>query len=155
MSGVHPHREEQRQRLRALQAMQIKPFLLTAEEYIDHILWEDRMEDLKRELNLVDLLTHPKWPVRLGAMVAMEALIESDPALSRTIVPLLMKRFDAFDEQTKGDALYILGEAGDQETLALLRRMPLDGAGAELHQAAREAAESITARIGNAARRPT
>lgn len=95
----------------------------------------------------VDLLTHPKWPIRLGAMVAMEALIESDPELSKTIVAKVMDRFDDLDEPTKGDALYILGEAGDHETLTLLRAMPLDGAGTELHQAAREAAESITARL--------
>ncbi|MDJ0803028.1 MAG: thioredoxin family protein [Desulfobacterales bacterium] len=103
----------------------------------------------------VDLLTHAKWPVRLGAMVAMEALIESDPELARTAVPLVMARFDALDDQAKGDALYILGEAGDHETLAQLRTLTLDGAGAELHQAAREAAESITARLGAAERRPT
>ena len=98
----------------------------------------------------VDLLLHPKWPIRLGAMVAMEALIESDRALSRTVVPLVMNRFNDLDEQAKGDALYILGEAGDHETLALLQAMRLDGAGAELHQAAREAAESIAARLGAA-----
>jgi hypothetical protein len=98
----------------------------------------------------VDLLTHPKWPIRLGAMVAMEALIESDQALSKTVVPLVVDRFIRLDEQAKGDALYILGEAGDHETLALLRALPLDGAGAELHQAAREAAETIAARIAAA-----
>jgi hypothetical protein len=105
--------------------------------------------------NFVDLLIHPKWPIRLGAMVAMEALIEADQALSKTVIPLVMNRFDALDEQAKGDALYILGEAGDHETLAFLQAMPLDGAGAELHQAAREAAASIVARIGAAERRPS
>jgi hypothetical protein len=100
----------------------------------------------------VDLLTHPKWPIRLGAMVAMEALIESDQALSKTVVPLVFNRFNDLDEQTKGDALYILGEVGDQETLALLEALPLEGAGVELHQAAREAAESIAARLRAAER---
>ncbi len=95
----------------------------------------------------VDLLTHAKWPVRLGAMVAMEALIEADPELSRSIVPSLMDRFDALDEQAKGDALYILGEAGDHETLARLRTIPLKGMGEEVQQAAEEAAASITARL--------
>ena len=103
----------------------------------------------------IDLLTHAKWPVRLGAMVAMEALIESDPDLARTAVPLVMSRFDGLDEQAKGDALYILGEAGDHQTLALLQTLTLDGAGDELHRAAREAAESITARLGAVERRPT
>jgi hypothetical protein len=100
--------------------------------------------------SFVELLTHPKWPIRLGAMVAMEALIESDPELAKTIVPPVMQRFPALDEATRGDALYILGEAGDQETLPLLQALSLEGAGEELRQAAREAAESIAARTGAA-----
>ncbi len=103
----------------------------------------------------IELLTHAKWPVRLGAMVAMEALIASDPDLARTAVPLIMSRFDGLDEQAKGDALYILGEAGDHQTLAQIQTLTLDGAGDELHRAAREAAESITARLEAAERRPT
>ena len=103
----------------------------------------------------IDLLTHAKWPIRLGAMVAMEALIASDPELARTAVPQVMDRFDGLDEQAKGDALYILGEAGDHQTLALLQTLALEGAGDELQRAAREAAESITARLGAAERRPT
>jgi hypothetical protein len=96
----------------------------------------------------VELLTHPQWPLRLGAMVAMEALVESDPTLAGTVVPLLMERFSALDEAAQGDALYVLGEAGDRETLALIQALPLDGAGDELRQAAREAAASIAARVG-------
>lgn len=102
----------------------------------------------------VDLLTHPKWPIRLGAMVAMEALIESDPELSKTIVPLVMQRFPALDEGARGDALYVLGEAGDHETLTLLQALSLQGAGEELKQAAHEAADSIATRIGAAERGP-
>ncbi len=102
----------------------------------------------------IDLLTHAKWPVRLGAMVAMEALIEADPELSRTIVPLLMDRFDDLDEQAKGDMLYILGEAGDHETLARLRTIRLEGMGEEVQQAVKEAATSITTRIDAKEGRP-
>ena len=94
----------------------------------------------------VDLVTHPKWPIRLGAMVAMEGLIETAPAVAATIVPMLMQRFADLDEQTKGDALYLMGETGDLTTLALVQALPLNGAGDELRQAAREAAASIKAR---------
>ncbi len=100
--------------------------------------------------NFVDLLIHPKWPVRLGAMVAMEALIETDQALSKTVVPLVMDRFDDLDEPVKGDALYIVGEAGEHEALGRLQAMPLDGIGAELRQAVREAVQRIEARLGAA-----
>ena len=51
-------KEEQNQRLGELHAMQIKPFLLTAEEHIDHISWADCTEDLKNELTLVNFLIH-------------------------------------------------------------------------------------------------
>ncbi len=94
----------------------------------------------------VDLLTHPKWPIRLGAMVTMEALIEADPGLSETIVPMLMRRFAHLDEQAQGDALYVLGQTGNRQTLAQIQALPLDGAGDELRQAVREAVESIAAR---------
>ena len=94
----------------------------------------------------VDLVTHPKWPIRLGAMVAMEELIETAPAVAATIVPMLMQRFANLDEQTKGDALYLMGETGDRATLALVEALPLNDAGDELRQAAREAAASIMAR---------
>lgn len=51
-------KDVQRKRLVEFNAMQIKPFLLTAEEHIDHIPWADCIEDLKNELTLVDFLTH-------------------------------------------------------------------------------------------------
>ncbi len=59
---------------------------------------------------LVALLVHPKWPVRLGAMVAMENVAAEKPALAQTIVSPLWDRFDAADEKVKGDILYLIGE---------------------------------------------
>ena len=59
---------------------------------------------------LVELLVHPKWPVRLGAMVAMETVAAEKPALARTILDPLWDRFDAADEKVKGDILYLIGE---------------------------------------------
>jgi len=50
--------EEQKKRLDDIRAMDIKPFLITVEEYIDHIPWEDCLEDLNNEVKLVELLTH-------------------------------------------------------------------------------------------------
>lgn len=53
-----PRKDEQSKKLSDLQAMQIKPFLLTAEEHIDHIPWETCIDNLKNERTLVDFLTH-------------------------------------------------------------------------------------------------
>lgn len=54
--GFDTRQEEQKHKLDEIHEMQIKPFLLTVEEQIDHILWEDCIEDLKKEINLVNFL---------------------------------------------------------------------------------------------------
>ncbi len=59
---------------------------------------------------LLDLLVHPKWPVRLGAMVALETIAAEKPALAQKMVAPLWARFDAADEKVKGDILYLVGE---------------------------------------------
>jgi len=53
-----PREEEQRERIGELKAMRIKPFLLTAEEYIEHVTWEDHFEDLRNERTLLNFLIH-------------------------------------------------------------------------------------------------
>jgi serine/threonine-protein kinase len=84
--------EEVRQRLGALQAMQIKPFLLTAEEYIDHIPWENCIEDLKKELTLVDFLGHLFQGLSLlwGAQVAHRDLKPDNILLRADLKPVIV-----------------------------------------------------------------
>ena len=66
---------------------------------------------------LVELLVHPKWPVRLGAMVAMETIAAEKPALAQKMVAPLWDRFDAADEKVKGDILYLVGEVDTGDSL--------------------------------------
>ena len=47
-----------RQRVEELRSMRLKAFLLTVEEYIEHISWDDCIDELKKEQNLVDFLIH-------------------------------------------------------------------------------------------------
>ena len=84
--------EEQKQRLGALQAMRIKPFLFTAEAYIDHILWEDCIEDLKRELTLVDFLIHLFQALSLlwGAQIAHRDLKPDNILLRTDLQPVII-----------------------------------------------------------------
>ncbi len=70
-----------------------------------------------------DLLTDPKWSVRLGAMVAFEYLAERDPGLSRKILETLWERFDAFDDPVKGDILHLFGVLDDPELTGRLQRV--------------------------------
>ena len=58
----------------------------------------------------IDLLTHPTWSTRLGAMVVMETLIESTPDLAASIQHLIWERFEKAPDSVKGDLLYIIGE---------------------------------------------
>ena len=59
---------------------------------------------------LLDLLIHPKWPVRLGAMVAMETIAAENPTLAQKMAAPLWDRFDMVEEKVKGDILYLVGE---------------------------------------------
>lgn len=97
---------------------------------------------------MVDLLVHPKWPVRLGAMVAMETVAAEKPALAQQMVSPLWDRFDAVDDKVKGDILYLVGEIDTGSSLAriqgILGRPDYD---AEIIEAAEEALEKQKAYI--------
>jgi hypothetical protein len=95
---------------------------------------------------LIDLLTHEKWPRRLGAMVAMENLAEEDPSLAARAAPSLMDRLDHLTEDVKGDVVYILGEIGGPDLLPALRKIAAAAGkdSPELAEIAAEAIERIT-----------
>ncbi|MFO7600568.1 MAG: thioredoxin family protein [Candidatus Desulfacyla sp.] len=93
-----------------------------------------------------DLITHEKWSVRLGAMVAMEEIIEQDRPLAAQCVGPLWERFPALDQQAQGDVVYILGEAGDRNIIRDLETVLSGPYNAETREAAREALESIAQR---------
>jgi HEAT repeat protein len=97
---------------------------------------------------LFELLTHPKWPVRLGAMVVMETLAETDPALASGAVAPLLGAFEGLDTQAKGDVLYVLGETGDADVLPFIEKTAEDAAG-ELKSAAEDAIDRIRRRTAN------
>ncbi len=64
----------------------------------------------------IKLLLHETWSVRLGAMVIVEELVETDPELAAKLCPRLIDLFDTKDIPVQGDILYVLGEAGSSET---------------------------------------
>lgn len=97
---------------------------------------------------ITDLLTHAKWPVRLGAMVVMEEIAAADRPLAAQVVPSLQKRFDALDDAVKGDVVYIIGETGDQRMLPFLQTIMETSVHPEVRQAAMEAVTAIQERSG-------
>jgi hypothetical protein len=92
---------------------------------------------------LLDLLVHPKWPVRLGAMVALETIAAENPALAQKMAAPLWKRFDAADDKVKGDILYLLGEIDTGGSIGRIQDVLNRNADydAEIIEAAEEALE--------------
>jgi hypothetical protein len=91
-----------------------------------------------------EVLAHPKWPVRLGAMVVMEELIESNLGLAAQIIEPLWGRFHKVDNRVKGDLLYLFGQLNRAECVPLLQAI-LDGDyDSEVQEAAREALDKIS-----------
>jgi hypothetical protein len=96
----------------------------------------------------LDLLIHKKWPVRLGAMVAMEEIMDRNPELAAQVIDPLWERFHQVEDPVKGDIIHILGESGDYK-IAPRMEMILNGEyHAEVKEAAGEALEKIEARRG-------
>ncbi|MBW2441297.1 MAG: thioredoxin family protein [Deltaproteobacteria bacterium] len=88
-----------------------------------------------------ELLLHAKWPVRLGAMVAMEEIIAKNPDLAVQTIKPLWQKFDEVDNRVKGDLVYILGQMAPLETIPLLEIVLKGEYAAEVKEAAREALE--------------
>jgi glutaredoxin len=86
-----------------------------------------------------ELLMHTKWPVRLGAMVVMEEIIEKSPDLAVQTVKPLWQHFDEVDDRVKGDLVYILGQISPVETTPLLESILKGEYEEEVKEAAREA----------------
>jgi glutaredoxin len=86
-----------------------------------------------------ELLIHAKWPVRLGAMVVMEEIIEKNPDLAIQTIKPLWQYFDEVDDRVKGDLVYILGQMAPTETMPLLESILKGEYEAEVKEAAREA----------------
>ena len=95
---------------------------------------------------LFDLLTHAKWPVRLGAMVTMEHLAAEHPELAARGAHPLWRRFADADDQIRGDLLYVLGEIAPPAMADAIEAATRTSPQAEVREAAMEAIEKIRQR---------
>jgi len=95
---------------------------------------------------LYELLTHPKWPIRLGAMVIIETLCDQDPALAQQVVDPLQKKFSGVDNTTQGDILHTIGQAGDYAVIPWLEAIGPKSDNPEIKEAAHEAVLAIRSR---------
>jgi hypothetical protein len=92
---------------------------------------------------IADVLTHPRWSVRLGAMVVFEYLSESAPDLTQSLADLLWQRFETVDEGVQGDVLYLIGEAELHSFKPRLQRLLANTPPANVAEAAQEALEKL------------
>jgi glutaredoxin len=91
-----------------------------------------------------DLLTHNKWPIRLGAMVVMEEIAGKNPDLAAEALSPLWDRFHEASDQIQGDILYIFGEIGDPRSVSWLETVLSGNFDREVKEAAREAVKKIS-----------
>lgn len=92
----------------------------------------------------ITLLLHDTWSVRLGAMVIVEELAESDPKLAARLSPILMDRFDEKDIPVKGDILYVLGLSGDEATKEWIKTRLASFDHQDLMDAAEDAMDTLS-----------
>ena len=90
-----------------------------------------------------EVLVHRKWPVRLGAMVVMDELIEKNPDLALQSLEPLCERFYKVDNRVKGDLLYVFGEMQQKEIIPWLETIINGDDDAEVKEAAREALDKL------------
>jgi hypothetical protein len=91
-----------------------------------------------------EMLTHDKWPIRLGAMVVMEEIIEANEYLATEVLEPLWNRFHQVPAQIQGDILHVFGETGDSRSVSWLESVLSGDFDQEVKEAAEEALEKIT-----------
>lgn len=88
----------------------------------------DRLARMMLEQNCIfpsfpDLLSHPDWSVRLGAMVVVEELADQNPKLALELAPLLWERIEDVDGPARGDMISIFGLLGSKEYIPRLENL--------------------------------
>lgn len=92
---------------------------------------------------LVDLLVHPQWQIRLGAMVTVETLAADMPELARMLADPIWSRFSNVEDRIKGDLLYVMGEIGADDYRDRILEFLSRETNPEVIEAAQEALEKI------------
>ncbi len=93
--------------------------------------------------SFVSLLAHEKWPIRLGAMVVLEELMESAPFVSWSAAPHMWALYHDSEKAIRGDLLYIFGELGDKENISSLGLLLEEESDPEIREMIMEALDRI------------
>ena len=90
-----------------------------------------------------ELVTHPDWSVRLGAMVVMEEISAQHAALAAEALESLWQRFEGVQDSIKGDLIYLCGESGDTQWVPRLEAVLTGSYGEEVQEVTKEALEKL------------
>jgi hypothetical protein len=93
---------------------------------------------------LIELLCHEQWPVRLGAMVAVEELNALRPELARRMIDPLWEQLGTLPEAIRGDIFYLFGEIGGPEIIPRLHSVLQGEASVQVREAVYEALTKLT-----------
>lgn len=91
-----------------------------------------------------EIVTHPLWSVRLGALVVAETLAETAPQLANAMAGPLWERYPELEIAVKGDVVYLLGEIGAVALTPELRAAYQTETDPELRDALSETLEKLT-----------
>jgi glutaredoxin len=92
---------------------------------------------------LMELLTHERWSVRLGAMVTTEYLADETPHLALGLAALLWERFTDLSDPVKGDVLHLFGQVNCDLTRGYLNSVRTGPFDATVKEAAAEVLEEM------------
>ena len=92
---------------------------------------------------VVELMTDDRFVIRLGAMAAMEKVVEKNRELASKAVVPLWAYFEQVIEPMQIDILYFIGDAGLEENIQLLESVIGGNHRDHVKEAAKEAIESI------------
>jgi len=91
----------------------------------------------------LDLLVHPRWSVRLGAMVVVEELYATAPDLGRKMIDAFWSRFDTVSDQAKGDFLFLCAEVGESTHVPRIQAVLQREVSNSVREAAAEALQKL------------
>ncbi|NNG01692.1 MAG: hypothetical protein HKM93_20065 [Desulfobacteraceae bacterium] len=90
---------------------------------------------------IVELITHEQWAVRLGAMVAVEYLVDKHPELAARLAQPLWKSYPSLPGPVQGDVVHLLGQLDTPEIRSWLHGILGTATDPEVRAAAKEALE--------------
>lgn len=92
---------------------------------------------------IIDLLTHERWSVRLGAMVTTEYLAEDAKPLVLDLATRLWHKFEEFSDPVKGDVVHLFSQVHSVATRKYLNTIQSGDFDDSVKEAAAEALEEM------------